>query len=588
MGKYIQLRKLPASRIIVMPDSQDSLNKELSGSSDTGLRFDPEDRLSVKKEDQTPIVLSKRELAWLILPCLLLITFRLVLWHQYFNGDIKQDRAFIEGREAVTGMHCANDRSRWAAIVSLVHRGTWQIDDVERLRGSNGNWGTIDKVYHINSSGEEHFYSSKPPLYILFVASQYWVLNRVFGVDMLVNPLWPIKGLVFFNQVLLFALFLWLYLRICQRFVWRRSVLICLVITAGFGTFLSTFAVSLNNHLPAAVCVLATIVLMIRMESDQISGRRDYFYVGVLTALSVTFELPALSFLALIGIWLLVRSPARTLTFGLAGVGVVAVAFFGSNYWAHDSILPPYAHRGDGKVLEYLEQQDAALLVSGVVPETLALFGGRIEKNDSLPSMSNIVVEHHPTVGRWRIFDLQNQRRYALQQAGGLFEIRAWDNWYDYEVNGRGSYWLPGAASGVDLGESSRLRYLMHITFGHHGIFSLTPVWLFSLLGIAVAWRDPDPIWRRLSYLLATLIIVLIVFYTLRPLADRNYGGVASGFRWFFWLIPLFLLMLIPAWTVIRRSMFLLSLWGISLLISIYSSFHGFLNPWQHPWYFSP
>ena len=391
-----------------------------------------------------------------------------------------------------------------------------------------------------------------------------------------------------FNQVLLFGLFLWLYLRICQRFVGRRSVLICLGITAGFGTFLSTFAVSLNNHLPAAVCVLATVVILIRIERDRNSGRLNYFYIGVLAALSVTFELPALSFLGLIGIWLVVRSPARTLTFGIAGVGVVAVAFFGSNYWAHESLLPPYAHRSDGQVLEYLEQRDAALLISGVVPETLALFGGRINKDVSLPGMSNIVVEQHPTVGRWRIFDLQNRRRYALQQLGGVFELRVWNNWYDYEVNGKQSYWLPGAASGVDLGEPSRLWYLLHITIGHHGIFSLTPIWLFSLLGIAVAWRDPDPIWRRLAYLLVTLTIVLILFYIFRPLADRNYGGVASGFRWFFWLTPLFLLMLIPAWEVIRRSMFLLSLWGVCLILSIYSGLHGFLNPWQHPWYFSP
>ena len=539
-------------------------------------------------ERQTSHLLSKRDLAWLILPALLLITFRLVLWHQYFDNDSKVDRPFIEQREAVTGMHCANDRSRWAAVVSLVHQGTWQIDDVDRLRGPDGNWGTIDKVYHIDRSGEEHFYSSKPPLYILFLSSQYWVLNRVFGVDMLVNPLWAIKGLVFCNQVLLFGLFLWLYLQICQRFVKQRSVLICLGLTAGFGTFLSTFAVSLNNHLPAAVCVLATIALMIRIECDRNSSWIEYFSIGVTTALSVTFELPALSFLGLVGIWLLLRSPVKTLTFGVFGISIVATAFLGSNYWAHGSLQPPYAHRSDGEVLAYLEQEDAALLVSGVVPETLALFGGQAGEDVALPGMTDIVIEQHPTVGRWRIFDLQNTRRYALQQVGSVFEIRVWDNWYDYDVNGRPSYWLPGSARGVDLGEPSRLQYFIHMTVGHHGIFSLTPIWIFSLLGIAVAWRDPEPIWRQLAYVLLTLTFVLLVFYTMRPLADRNYGGVASGFRWFFWLTPLFLLMLIPAWRIIRKSMLLISLWGICLVISIYSGLHSFLNPWQHPWYFSP
>jgi hypothetical protein len=233
-----------------------------------------------------------------------------------------------------------------------------------------------------------------------------------------------------------------------------------------------------------------------------------------------------------------------------------------------------------------LDQSDAALLVSGIVPETLSLFGGGTDKEITLPMMSDIVIEQHPSVGRWRIFDLKSKRRYALQQQDSVFEIRIWDNWYDYEVNGQASYWLPGSASGVDLGEPSRLRYLMHMTVGHHGIFSLTPIWCFSLLGIAVAWRDAEPIWRRLAYLLLTLTIVLIAFYTFRPLADRNYGGVASGFRWFFWLTPLFLLMLIPAWRIIHKSLLLTMVWWICLAISIFSSLHGFLNPWQHPWYF--
>lgn len=547
-----------------------------------------EDSLRKNTDSATLPLLSKRDLAWLILPALLLITLRLVLWHQYFDSDSKADRRFIEQREAVTGMHCANDRSRWAAVVSLVHQGRWQIDDVDRLRGRNGNWGTIDKVYHIDRSGEEHFYSSKPPLYILFISSQYWILNRIFGVDMLVNPLWTIKGLVFCNQVLLFGLFLWLYLTICQRFVKQRSTLFCLGLTAGFGTFLSTFAVSLNNHLPAAVCVLATIAIVIRIECDRNSSWHNYFYIGVTTALGVTFELPALSFLGLIGIWLLVRSPVKTLTFGLLGISIVTAAFVGSNYWAHGSLKPPYAHRSDGKVLAYLDQDDAALLVSGVVPETLALFGEQNGKDLALPGMSDIVIEQHPSVGRWRVFDLQNTRRYALQQVGSMFEIRVWNNWYDYEVNGRPSYWLPGSASGVDLGEPSRLRYFIHMTVGHHGIFSLTPIWVFSLLGVVVAWRDPEPIWRKLAYVLTTLTIVLLVFYTMRPLADRNYGGVASGFRWSFWLIPLFLLMLIPAWKIIRKSILLMSIWGIVLAISVISGLHAFLNPWQHPWFFSP
>ncbi len=51
------------------------------------------------------------------------------------------------------------------------------------------------------------------------------------------------------------------------------------------------------------------------------------------------------------------------------------------------------------------------------------------------------------------------------------------DDWYDYP----GSYWHN--RQGIDQGEKSAAVYSFHVLAGHHGIFSLTPVWLLSLLG---------------------------------------------------------------------------------------------------------
>ena len=60
------------------------------------------------------------------------------------------------------------------------------------------------------------------------------------------------------------------------------------------------------------------------------------------------------------------------------------------------------------------------------------------------------------------------------------------DNWYDYtyERNGRviESYWRNPA--GVDRGEPSAVTYAAHVLVGHHGIFSLTPVWIISFAGM--------------------------------------------------------------------------------------------------------
>ena len=62
------------------------------------------------------------------------------------------------------------------------------------------------------------------------------------------------------------------------------------------------------------------------------------------------------------------------------------------------------------------------------------------------------------------------------------------DNWYDYtyEHNGRvmESYWKH--PEGVDRGEPSPGVYALHVLVGHHGIFSLTPIWLLSVAGTLV------------------------------------------------------------------------------------------------------
>src|SRR5205823_11235452 len=54
--------------------------------------------------------------------------------------------------------------------------------------------------------------------------------------------------------------------------------------------------------------------------------------------------------------------------------------------------------------------------------------------------------------------------------------------WYDYP----GSYW--SSARGIDMAgtQESRAIYAFHLLLGHHGAFSLTPVFLLSLAGMAV------------------------------------------------------------------------------------------------------
>ena len=161
------------------------------------------------------------------------------------------------------------------------------------------------------------------------------------------------------------------------------------------------------------------------------------------------------------------------------------------------------------------------------------------------------------------------------------------ENWYvyTYTVEGveRVSYWQNRA--GIDLGEPTKLAYAWHVLVGHHGIFSLTPVWLLSMAGLVMWLRGENRQLRQLALGIAVLSLVCLVFYIgLRPQEDRNYGGMTSGFRWMFWFAPLWLVALIPAadWLANSRlrKAFALTLLAFSVVSASYPTW----NPWTHPW----
>lgn len=161
------------------------------------------------------------------------------------------------------------------------------------------------------------------------------------------------------------------------------------------------------------------------------------------------------------------------------------------------------------------------------------------------------------------------------------------DNWYDYsfEVNGREreSYWRD--RQGIDRGEESRATYALHVLVGHHGVFSLTPMWLLSIAGASwslLKGRGPE---RELAALaLALTVICLTFFIALRPLEDRNYGGMTSGFRWMFWLAPLWLATMPPAVMGMSRGLSRQAAALVLLAMSAFSAAYPTWNPWTQPW----
>ena len=405
----------------------------------------------------------------------------------------------------------ANDRSRWMTVRSLVEHGTYEIDKIV----GQPTWDTIDMVQHRGRDGELHLYSSKPPLLATLLAGEYWLIHRLTGATLRDHPYEIGRVMLITVNILPLVLMYVLLGRLVERFGTSDWGRVFVMAAATMGTMLNTFAVVLNNHIVGAVSAAIALYAMARISADGERRWRYFFVAGLAAAFTVANELPALTFLGLVGLILLWHATRQTLIAFLPGVAIVAAAFFATNWIAHESLRPPYMHRS---------QTD---------PD---------------------------------------------------------DNWYHYTytVNGqeRQSYWLD--RKGIDRGEPTKAKYALHVLVGHHGIFSLTPVWLLSLAGMLMWLRWPDWSRRELAALAALVSVICLIFFIgLRPQDDRNYGGMTSGFRWMFWCAPLWLVVMIPAADRLARSSLGKALAIVLLTFSVLAASYPTWNPWTHPWIYN-
>ena len=129
-----------------------------------------------------------------------------------------------------------------------------------------------------------------------------------------------------------------------------------------------------------------------------------------------------------------------------------------------------------------------------------------------------------------------------------------------------------------------RAVYALHCWSAITASFRSRPMWLLSLAGM-FRWlsRRGD---RRLRWpggWRGRDSLACLVFYLIRPLQHRNYGGMSSGLRWMFWFAPLWLVTMLPAADAGPAALgprLGLVLLGLSVLSVSYPTW----NPWTHPW----
>lgn len=406
----------------------------------------------------------------------------------------------------------SNDRSRWAAIRALVEDGTFVVGRRESM--PDGSWrdtGRIfepgyDSVDKVLDPKSHQFYSTKPPLLTVLLAGEYWLLHRA-GFNLDEHRWLVVRFIVCTQNVLPLGLFLWLFVGSVEQFGrtdWGRLFTYA---AACFGTFLGTFAVTLNNHIPAAVAGYIAVHLF--LHARQVSPLR-LATSGLMAGLTASFELPAAALLAGL-LWLAVRqTPRGALLWFLPAAMLPIVGQLALNYAAVRELTPIYA---------------------------------RIDTE-----------------------------------------------WYKYP----GSHWSRPASEtrkGIDWANEheSRPTYAFHLLLGHHGLFSLTPIWLMAFAGMlhsSLQRADEADVYRLVMRIGLFASIAVIVFYgAITTVA--NYGGWTSGPRWFFWLIPLWLLALIRVADGFAETRFGRGVALICLAISVFSASYPALNPWRHPWIYN-
>ena len=519
------------------------------------------------------------------------------------NIEVVRDVETNERIQIETPFFSANDRSRWCTIRSLVDHGTYEIDEVIANEPGAISWNTIDKVQHLGPDGELHFYSSKPPLLPTLMAGKYWLVKAISGQKLQSNALGIVRIVLLLCNIVPYFIFLILLATMLERIVvhdWTRYYVLS---AAGFGTFLTTFSVTLNNHLPAAVCVMAAIYCLDRIYRtgavchDQCeAGWLHYVCAGLFAAFAAAIELPALSFFACAAGLCLLKSPGKTILGFGAGAILVAAGFFGTNYLAHQTWKPAYANRADGELLQTVSGDyrvelcgtNDERLDDGRVPESILKVVQDHVTANGIPKLAAPYSEQsfwrrdrESKLGRWAIRDRVSNQRFTVEETKpSEFAIRQWGNWYDYS----NSYWASGNRSNVDQGEPDQLKYAFHMLFGHHGIFSLTPIWLFSMAGCLALLFTARLQLKWLGLLGLATSIVVFGFYVQRPVIDRNYGGWTSALRWMFWLIPIWLVAMVPVVDSLGKKP-----WGkifclVLLAVSIASALYSVTNPWTHPW----
>jgi hypothetical protein len=331
---------------------------------------------------------------------------------------------------------------------------------VERLleKGTFAHNGTRFPLSIDSIKVRGRLYSSKPANLSLLMTAQAWIWKQITGFQFYEYQRFYTWLLVLGTQVLPFLLMLWCAFWLVRRFSDDVRVHSLFLLVMSAGSLAMGYSVTLNNHLPAAVCLFLSFVVFVRIRLGEWGEWWACVLFGFLGSLGATFDLPGGIFPALFCGLLLFSPQRKKLGWVLLGAMLPLGTMLGMNF-----------------------------VISG------------------------------------------SPRPFYLQ--GAL---------YRYE----GSYWveLGTRAAANQLRKDSKGIYVFHSLLGHHGLFSLTPLFFLVPFGLWKAFKQRWEMRHELAAIvLGSLVIMAFIF-----VRTSNYGGICVGMRWFVVFMPLLMVAVFP------------------------------------------
>jgi hypothetical protein len=420
-----------------------------------------------------------------------------------------------------------NDRSRWATVRALVDDGTYVIGAREATDAggyqdtgiiAEQNWSTIDKVLLPHSN---KFYSSKPPLLPTLLAGIYWYVQTLCGWSITQDGWKVTRCVLAIGSVLPLGMYLFLLGRLVWQYGkthWGRCFVMA---SACFGTFITTFSVTLNNHTLAAAAVLFALYLaiLIRQRTALRAPWSWYAGSGRCAGFAVSFEFPAALFLVGLAAALWADNPAKTIALFAPAAALPVAALAATNYLALGDIR-----------FAYLMTNTPWYQFPGS-PWHNGLGNPGIDSAAAYETKTDYAL--HLLIGHHGFLSLSPILILGL--APLLLRNRS-------HKTPPGS---AGAASGSDAAGATNRQF------------------------------------ARFSLAVAILTLAVLALYIAKT---GNYGGISIGPRWLIWLTPLYLVAMIPAADRLALSPTTRRIGYLLLAVSVFSANYNALNPWQHPW----